>query len=121
MLYDGLDYPTKIMIESLCNGSFTSKTVNDAWQFFEVVAENTLEWEPINVKQPTSTTTTTNKGGMNRFNPNFETDVKITSVMRRLEALELNQGAQSSVPEPSKPVVSPICVLCDSCRLSKND
>jgi len=42
MSYDGLDYPTKTMIESLCSGSFTSKTANDAWQFFEVVAENTL-------------------------------------------------------------------------------
>jgi len=42
MLYDGLDYPTKTMIESFCNGSLTSKTTNDAWQFFEVVAENTL-------------------------------------------------------------------------------
>jgi len=50
MLYDGLDYPTKTMTESVCNGSFTSKIANDAWQFFEVVAENTLEWEPVNVK-----------------------------------------------------------------------
>jgi len=30
MLYDGLDYPTKTMVESLCNGAFTSKIANDA-------------------------------------------------------------------------------------------
>ena len=32
----------------------------------------------------------------------------------KLEALELSKVAQSSASEPSKPVVSPICVLCDS-------
>ena len=121
MLFDGLDYPTKTMIESLCNGSFTSTTANDAWQFFEVVAENSLEWEPVDVKQPTTTTTTTNKGGMHRVNSNFENNAKMASVVRRL--------AQSSAPELSKPVVSLVCVLCDSqdhlveqcpgCQLSK--
>ena len=43
----------KTMIESLCNGTFTSKMADDAWQFFKVVAENTLEWESFDVKQPT--------------------------------------------------------------------
>jgi len=35
ILYEGLDYLTKTMVESLCNGAFTSKTANDAWIFFE--------------------------------------------------------------------------------------
>ena len=58
------------MIESLCNGTFTSKTADDAWQFFEEVAENTLEWESVSVddKQPI-TTTVTNRGGMHKVNP----------------------------------------------------
>ena len=66
ILYGGLDYPTKTMMESLCNGAFTSKIAYDAWVFFEEVAENTLEWEPagVDVKQPSTTTTITNKGGM---------------------------------------------------------
>ena len=51
---------------------------------------------------------------MHKINPNFESDVKMTSVVRRLEALEMSKGVQSSTLEPSKPVVSLICVLCDS-------
>jgi len=43
IMYEGLDYPTKTMVESLCNRAFTSKTTNDAWVFFEEVAKNTLE------------------------------------------------------------------------------
>jgi len=43
---------------------------NDAWEFFEEVTKNTLEWKPVSVddKQPT-TTTATNRGGMHRVTP----------------------------------------------------
>ena len=76
------------MIESLCNGTFTSKTVDDAWQFFEGVAENALEWEPVSVDNKQLTASTfTNRGGIHKVNPNFESDAKLTSVVRRLEAL----------------------------------
>ena len=33
--------------------------------------------------------------------------------MRRLEVLEMSKGAQSSAPETSKSVMSPVRVLCD--------
>jgi len=45
---------------------------------------------------------------------NFENDAKLTSVVQRLEALEMSKEAQSSTPEPSKNVVSLIYILCDS-------
>ena len=68
----------------------------------------------IDVKQPTTTITTTNKGGIHRVNPNFKNDAKMISAVRRPEALETNKRAQSSAFKPSKPLVSPVCVLCDS-------
>ena len=116
ILYEGLDYSNKTMIESLCNGTFTSKTADDACQFFEEVAENTLEWEPVIVdnKKLTTTTAINWDSGIHKVSPNFESDAKLTSVVRRFEALELSKGAQSLAPEPSKPVVSPIYVFCDS-------
>jgi len=97
------------MVESLCNGAFISKTANNAWIFFEEIAKNTLEWEPvrINAKQPTTTTTTTNKGVMHKVNSKFENDVRMTALVRRLEALEMSKGAQSSVLEPFKLLMTP--------------
>ena len=63
--------------------------------FFKEVAENTLEWEPVRIdaKQPTTTTTTTNKGDMHRINSNFENDARMAALVRKLEALEMNKGA----------------------------
>jgi len=51
---------------------------------------------------------------MHRINSNFENDARMAALVHRLEALEMSKGAQSSAPEPSKPVVSPVSVLCDS-------
>ena len=82
--------------------------------FFEEVADNTLEWEPVSVDVKQPTTATVNRGSMHRVNPNFENDAKMTVVVRKLEALEMSKEAQSSTPEPSKKVVSPICVYYDS-------
>ena len=73
------------MIESLCNGTFTSKTADDAWQFFEEVAENTLKWEPVSVDNKQLTTSTaTNKGGIHKVNPNFESDAKLTLLAQKV-------------------------------------
>ena len=79
------------MIESLCNGAFTSQTANDPSVFFEDVAENTLEWKLVStdVKQLTTTTTTPNKGDVHRVNHNFDNDANMA--VRRLEALEMSK------------------------------
>jgi len=50
---------------------------------------------------------------MHKVNSNFESDAKLTFVVRRLEALEITKGVQSLTLKPSKPVVSSVCVLCD--------
>ena len=70
------------MIKSLYNGTFTSRTAGDTWQFFEEVAKNSLEWEHVSVDDKQHTTTTaTNRGGMHKVNPNFDSDAKLTSVI----------------------------------------
>jgi len=51
---------------------------------------------------------------MHKVNSNLENEAKMASVVRRLEALKMSKGAQSSIFEPSKLVVSPICILYDS-------
>jgi len=50
---------------------------------------------------------------MHRINSNFENDTRMAALVRRLEALETSKGAQPSAFEPSKPVMSPVCLLCD--------
>jgi len=93
---------------------FTSKTTNDAWRFLKEVSENTLKWSllVLMISNPPPQLPLT--GVVCIKLPPILSDVKLISVARRFEALELSKGAQSSAPKPSKLVVSPVCVLCDS-------
>jgi len=84
---------------------------NNAWVFFKEVAKNTLKWEhvSIDVKQPLPQP------------PIRVACIGSTPILRmmpkprqRLEALEMSKGAQSLALEPSKHVVSFVCILCDS-------
>jgi len=39
ILYDGLDYPTKTLFETLCQGEFYKKNENQGWDLFKGLAE----------------------------------------------------------------------------------
>jgi len=38
--YEGLNYPTRIQFETMCQNDFMSKSTNEAWAFLEDFAEN---------------------------------------------------------------------------------
>ena len=46
-MYEGLNYTTRALVESMCNGEFTSKTAEEAWDFLEDVAEKSMQWETM--------------------------------------------------------------------------
>ena len=50
ILYDGLDYQTKILLEIMYQGEFLQKDKNQGWDLFENLDEKTLQWEPVSKK-----------------------------------------------------------------------
>jgi len=50
ILYDGLHYQTKTLLETMCQGGFLQKDENHGWDLFEDLAEKTLQWEPTSEK-----------------------------------------------------------------------
>ena len=50
ILYDGLDYQTKTLLETMCQEAFLQKDENQDWDLFEDLAEKTLQWEPASKK-----------------------------------------------------------------------
>ena len=43
-MYEGLNYSTKTMVESMCGGEFNNKSVREAWDFLGDVAEKLMLW-----------------------------------------------------------------------------
>ena len=46
ILYDGLDYQIKTLLETMCQESFLQNDENQWWELFEDLAEKTIQWEP---------------------------------------------------------------------------
>ena len=49
IVYEGVDFNTKTMLESMCQGEFMQKNEDDAWTFLEDLSEKTTQWESTNI------------------------------------------------------------------------
>jgi len=47
--YEGLNYPTRIQLETMCQNDFMSKPIDEAWAFLEDFAEKDQQWKSIHV------------------------------------------------------------------------
>ena len=84
ILYDGLDYQTKMLLETTCQGEFLKKDEDQGWDLYEVLAEKTIQRESC----PKKTNPTTCRSGMHSIESSIAAEAKITQLMRRLELLE---------------------------------
>ena len=74
ILYDGLDYQTKTLLETMCQGEFLKKDENQGWDLFEALAEKTIQWESY----PEKPNPTTSRTGMHSIEFSIATESKIT-------------------------------------------
>lgn len=49
IIYDGLDFQQKALLESMCQGKFLDKEPTAAWDYLEEWSEQTIQWENIEV------------------------------------------------------------------------
>jgi len=45
IVYEELDQQTRIMLESMCQVDFVSKSVTASWEFLKDLAKKTMQWE----------------------------------------------------------------------------
>ena len=43
ILYDGLDYQTKMLLETMCQGEFLKKDEDQGWDLYDALAEKTIQ------------------------------------------------------------------------------
>ena len=82
IVFDSLNYPTRAMVQSMCGGDFKSKTTEEAWVFLGDVTEKSMECETL--REPERPTPTR---GIHALSGTYETDAKMTIILKRLEAL----------------------------------
>ncbi|XP_026411748.1 uncharacterized protein LOC113307519 [Papaver somniferum] len=81
ILYEGLDYKTLTMVESLCGGNFPDKSAEEGYKFLHEVAKKNQEWEATETIR-----SVTSSNGVHKVDNDFE--AKFAGLTRRLESLE---------------------------------
>jgi len=109
-LYDGLEYQTKILLESMSQGGFLKKNEDEGWLLYEDLADKTIQWEPTPKKFRTNDPSTF-KGGVHSIEANIATEAKLATVMRRLEALETKEPVPVNQVSPTP---STGCTYCQA-------
>ena len=99
ILYDDLDYQTKILLETMCLGGFLQKDENQGWDLFENLAKKTLQGESASKKQRNSQSIAS-RGGLLSLESFIAAEAKIATLMRRIEALETKEPANVNQINP---------------------
>ena len=86
----------------MCQGKFMDKNVEEAWQYFEELAEKTMSWQ--STRKPNQEPEKSNSSkGVHVVGNSIATEAKLATLTRRLEALETNN-------------VSSQLSICANCR-----
>ena len=112
--YDGMSPSMKQLLETMCEGNFLSKNHDEAMDFLNYVAETSKRWDEPNPREVERMKPIVNqKGGIFSLSEEMEMKVKLSSLTRRLEELELrNRHEVHAVTEPPVPLQS--CFNCQS-------
>ena len=81
ILYDGLDYSTKTLLESMCEGGFLQKDEEEGWNLYENLAEKTIQWESASEtsRNPNSISS---KGGLHSIESSIANEAKLANLAR---------------------------------------
>ena len=112
--YDGMSPAMKQLLETMCGGDFLNKNPDEAMDFLNYVAETSKGWDEQNPREVERMKHTVNqRGGMYSLSEDLEMKAKLSSLIRRLEELEMqNQHEVQAVVET--PVPPQPCFNCQS-------
>ena len=116
--HQGLSLNNKQYIQMMCAGEFYEKSVREAIQLFDTIAENARTWETNTSVDTAKVHNTPIGGGIHHLRENDDLQAKIANLTRKLEAIELKKVNEvtSVLQVPSAPIgprVEEPCIICD--------
>uniref|UniRef100_A0A2N9I6A0 RNA-directed DNA polymerase n=1 Tax=Fagus sylvatica TaxID=28930 RepID=A0A2N9I6A0_FAGSY len=101
---------TKSNREMMCNGAFLNKDPNEAWQYFDQLAENAQSWDPSAPSENSSKTkpSTTSSGGRHHLREEDDLNARIASLARKVESMELRKVNEITPVQKEE-----VCGICE--------
>jgi hypothetical protein len=97
-------------VEMMCNGAFLNKDPNEAWQYFDQLAENAQSWDPSAPSENSSKTkpSTTSGGGRHHLGEEDDLNARIASLARKVESMELRKVNEITPVQKEE-----VCGICE--------
>lgn len=93
IVYEGLDPNSRTMLESMCQGNFLGKTIDEAWEFLEDLADKTLQWETTRADSSNLPAKICSaKGGLYNVSDNTYLESRLTFLENQLKGLSVPQS-----------------------------
>ncbi|XP_026410787.1 uncharacterized protein LOC113306013 [Papaver somniferum] len=106
ILYEGVDSETRMQVETISGGEFAHQDPNECFDEFIELAEKTHQW--ASMREPEITRNPIHR--VNRFDNGYD-------ILRRLEALEMNQGSNHTMSYNSEPRTYPCTIFGDQTHI----
>ncbi|RVW24340.1 hypothetical protein CK203_098643 [Vitis vinifera] len=112
--YEGMSPTMKQLLETMCGGDSMSKSPDDAFEFFNYVAEISRSWdEPHERDLHKSKSQSNSKGGMYMLNEDVDLQAKMIALTKKLEELEA-KGFHEVNAIYDSPIYMEQCSNCQS-------
>ncbi|XP_052177519.1 uncharacterized protein LOC127791578 [Diospyros lotus] len=106
--HDALTPNLKMLVSTMCNGEFYEKTPEEAFHFFDTLAENTRNWEvsPLSLEDSREHVSPQPRGKF-QISESDNINARSTALTKKMEELELKKT--KAVHE-----VEVLCVVCET-------
>ena len=102
----------KQLLETMCGGDFMSKNLEEDMNFLNYVAETSKAWDEPNLRESERVRPAANqRGGMYSLPEDMEMKVKLSTLARRLEDLEMRNRHEVRAVAEALVHIEP-CSMC---------
>ena len=85
-------------VEIMYNGEFLDQHPDDAWDYFDHLAENAQSWDDSDKSNKTKPNSMSH-GGMHVIREDDDVNAKLANLMRKVEAMELRKVGKKKTIE----------------------
>ena len=108
--YESLTPKMHQFVEMMCNGEFLNKDPNEAFDYFDFLAENAQFWDTTDTSDRSKASTNPSGGGKCQFREDDDLSARVASLTRKLEAMELRKVNGIN----TMPKVDEVCIICET-------
>ena len=115
--YESLAPRMRQFVEMMCNGELLNKDPDEAFDYFDLLAENVQSWDTTDTSNRSKASTNPFGGGKYQFREDDDLSARVARLIRKLEAMDLRKvNGINTVPK-----INEVCRIHETMEHSTNE